>query len=135
MSQCENIKSIDTHTSDSSCVSNTANSSNLLNNINDTNEKESILQLTSKLNKPNDNIIPIQGSVKVEKVKKKKNKCFHCNKKIGFMKFNCKCSDHNFCSSCVLPEIHMCKYDFKSEQRKNLEAKLVKVVNNKIETI
>ena len=38
MSQCEKIKSIDTHTSDSSCVSNTANSSNLLNNINDTNE-------------------------------------------------------------------------------------------------
>ena len=69
----------------------------------------------------------------VKSKKKKSNRCFNCNIKIGLLKFNCKCSDvNNFCSSCVLPEVHGCLYNFKEEQRNNLKDRLVKVVNNKV---
>lgn len=63
--------------------------------------------------------------------KKKKNKCFHCKKKIGFLKFNCKCSDKDFCSSCVQPELHNCTYNFKDDKTR-LKESLVKICNQKI---
>jgi hypothetical protein len=62
---------------------------------------------------------------------KKKNRCSHCKKKIGFLKFNCKCSDKDFCSSCVQPELHNCTYNFKDDKTR-LKESLVKICNQKI---
>lgn len=67
----------------------------------------------------------------VMKLKKKKNRCSCCNKKIGFLKFNCKCSDKDFCSSCVQPELHNCTHDFKADKTR-LKQSLVKICNQKI---
>ena len=65
------------------------------------------------------------------KKKKKKNRCSNCNKCIGFLKLNCKCSDNIFCSACILSEVHNCTYDFKKDRYK-LEKNLVRVCNEKI---
>ena len=67
----------------------------------------------------------------LKKKKKKKNKCSHCKKKIGFLKFTCKCSDKDFCSSCVQPELHNCTHNFKDDKTK-LKQSLVKICNKKI---
>lgn len=66
--------------------------------------------------------------------KKKTNRCFACRKKIGIMIFNCKCSDNMFCSSCVLPEKHLCTYNFKDD-KEALKKKLVKITNRKVPVI
>jgi hypothetical protein len=63
--------------------------------------------------------------------KKKKNRCFKCNKKLGILGFECKCKIR-FCSSHLTPEIHNCTFDYKSEKCKQLEKTLVKVVADKI---
>ena len=65
---------------------------------------------------------------------KKKSKCFNCKKKLGLMKYDCKC-EHKFCVVCVLPESHNCKFNFVEEGKNQLESKLIKVVNSKIEII
>ena len=65
---------------------------------------------------------------------KKKMKCFNCKKKLGLLKFDCKC-ENKFCANCVQPEIHKCLFNYIEEGRKQLESKLIKVVNTKIEVI
>lgn len=65
---------------------------------------------------------------------KKKSKCFNCNKKLGLIKYDCKC-EHKFCVGCVLPEVHNCKFNFVEEGKNQLESKLIKVVNSKIQII
>jgi hypothetical protein len=76
-----------------------------------------------------------KNDVKPQKKKKrKKNRCSNCNKAIGFLKLNCECSDKIFCSSCILPEVHMCTINYK-EKRESLKKKLVKVQNNKVPPI
>ena len=65
---------------------------------------------------------------------KKKSKCFNCKKKLGLLKYDCKC-EHKFCVVCVLPESHNCKFNFVEEGKNQLESKLIKVVNSKIEII
>lgn len=72
--------------------------------------------------------------VKEKKKKKKKNRCNNCNKAIGFLKLTCKCSDRIFCSSCILPEVHMCTINYK-EKKESLKKKLVKIQNNKVPPI
>ena len=67
----------------------------------------------------------------VTKIKKKKNRCNQCKKKIGFLKFNCKCSNKNYCSSCVQPELHNCTYNFKDDKNR-LKKSLVKICSQKI---
>ena len=63
--------------------------------------------------------------------KKKKLRCAMCKKKQGLLGFECKCGKM-FCSAHLLAESHNCTYDFKTEQCKRLEKKLVKVVNQKV---
>ena len=46
--------------------------------------------------------------------------CFVCNKKVGLLGFKCKCGDNQFCSQHRVPELHGCKFDYKSEQRERL---------------
>ena len=65
---------------------------------------------------------------------KTKSKCFNCKKKLGLLKYDCKC-EHKFCVVCVLPETHNCKFNFVEEGKNQLESKLIKVVNSKIQII
>jgi hypothetical protein len=74
---------------------------------------------------------PLDMVLKNKNKKKKKNRCSHCKKKIGFLNFNCKCSDKDFCSSCVQPELHNCAYNFKDDKTR-LKKSLVKICNQKI---
>ena len=45
--------------------------------------------------------------------KQKKQRCGHidCRKKLGLMKFGCKCGK-DFCVTHKLPELHKCSYDY-----------------------
>ena len=43
---------------------------------------------------------------------KKKMKCFNCKKKLGLLKFDCKC-ENKFCANCVQPEIHKCLFKYR----------------------
>ena len=61
-----------------------------------------------------------------------KTKCFHCGKKIGVIKFECKCSTLKLCSKCRLPENHNCQFDYVNENKIKLNDKLVKVDFKKV---
>ena len=56
-------------------------------------------------------------------------KCDHCKSKIGSVSFNCKCKKQ-FCSRCRLPEIHICEYDYKLDEKSKVI--LIKVDGEKI---
>ena len=78
-----------------------------------------------------------------EKTKKRKKRCYNCNKKIGMIEFKCKCSDVNiFCSNCRHPKIndndekgHVCNFDFKQHGREILEKNNPKIEHSKINGI
>ena len=63
--------------------------------------------------------------------------CSYCNKKkVSLMPFTCKCNpEYKLCSKCRMPESHNCNYDFKTEQRKQLEKANPVVVGDKMEKI
>ena len=70
------------------------------------------------------------------RVKKKKNRCRVCNKKVGLLGFSCKCSSTSiFCSLHRLPEDHQCIHDHRSDALNNLSDKLVRVVASKVNPI
>ena len=58
-------------------------------------------------------------------------RCYHCNKKIGVVEFDCNCN-HKFCAKHRLPENHNCEFNHKKFERNKLEKKMVKVEANKI---
>ena len=47
------------------------------------------------------------------------------------MEFECLCKG-TFCVTCRLPEVHTCTEDKGVQEKKDLEAKLVKVVGTKL---
>jgi AN1-type zinc finger and ubiquitin domain-containing protein 1 len=65
------------------------------------------------------------------------NLCSYCNKKkVSLIPFTCKCNpEYKLCNKCRMPESHSCKYDFKTEQRKQLEKDNPVVIGMKIEKI
>lgn len=63
-----------------------------------------------------------------------KSKCHQCKKKTGMMKFTCKC-ENDYCIMCRYPEEHNCVFNHKEMQIKELEEKLIKVTNEKIDKI
>jgi predicted nucleic acid binding AN1-type Zn finger protein len=67
-------------------------------------------------------------------IKKKKNRCRICKKKLGLIPFDCKC-DGLFCAIHRPPEMHSCTFDFRAEGCKQLSEKLIKVVGEKITPI
>ena len=75
--------------------------------------------------------VKIENSKTKIKQKKKKNRCFSCNKKLGLLGFECKCK-LMFCSAHLTPETHSCTFDYKNEQSKKLEKTLIKVVADKV---
>lgn len=58
-------------------------------------------------------------------------RCTHCKKKMGLMEFTCQCTK-KFCNKCLMPELHNCSYDFRSQAKENLKTSLVKVINEKV---
>jgi hypothetical protein len=50
--------------------------------------------------------------------KPKKERCFHCKKKLKMTELNflCKC-DHKFCQFHLNPHSHMCSFDYLKERR------------------
>lgn len=58
-------------------------------------------------------------------------RCNNCKKKMGVMEFTCKC-ENKFCNKCLMPELHNCSYDFRSQSKEKLKMSLVKVVNEKV---
>ena len=71
---------------------------------------------------------------KFKKAPDKKYKCLNCKKRLGLLKFDCKC-DNTFCIVCVLPEVHKCQFNYVEEQKIKLEKKLTKKINEKIQII
>ena len=69
---------------------------------------------------------------KVKKAKKKR--CPICNKKLGLLPFTCKCG-LDFCVNHIQPELHNCNYDHKTDAKKLLNNRMIKVINEKIEKI
>ena len=63
-----------------------------------------------------------------------KIKCDKCNKKIGLIFFECKCSG-KFCSFHRHIESHDCTYDFKTDQLIKLTKDNPKIVSQKITII
>lgn len=50
---------------------------------------------------------------------KNRRRCFKCNKKVGFLGFDCVC-DRTFCSEHRHAEQHDCSFDFRARQREQL---------------
>jgi len=63
-----------------------------------------------------------------------KKKCFNCNKKLGLIPFDCKCSN-TFCIRCRLPSDHKCNYDFKLEGKEKILKDNPVVIADKIKII
>lgn len=61
------------------------------------------------------------------------NRCLKCKKKT-LLTFNCKCLG-KFCMNCKIPEIHMCSFDYKKEQRDKLEKSNPIIINIKFPKI
>ena len=91
--------------------------------------------ISNKLQFTNDVCVKIDGTnigKTTVKKKKKKNRCYNCNKKLGIMVFECKCSSvYKFCSNCICSVNHNCTYDYRND-KESLKQKLVKVDNEKI---
>jgi predicted nucleic acid binding AN1-type Zn finger protein len=78
-----------------------------------------------------DNTLKTNEMNLVKKVKK--NRCIICNKKIGLLGFECKCSPNiKFCAEHRLPENHGCTFDHKKEGLGFLADKLIKVTSEKV---
>lgn len=63
--------------------------------------------------------------------KMKNNKCLICSKKVGLYGFICKCNEC-FCSKHMLPENHVCNFDFKSSAKEILIKQNPQIRKNKV---
>jgi hypothetical protein len=61
------------------------------------------------------------------------SKCEHCGKKPKPVRilFKCRC-EKQFCKKCLLPEKHMCTFDYKKMGKKQLEKQNPKVEKDKV---
>jgi late competence protein required for DNA uptake (superfamily II DNA/RNA helicase) len=75
-----------------------------------------------------------ENNMKDDNLKKKKNRCFNCNKKLGLIPFDCRCGNL-YCSKCRQAEVHNCTYDYINNGRLILEKENPKLVSKKIDKI
>ena len=52
-------------------------------------------------------------------IKKKKNRCTCCNKKIGLIVYTCKCGNI-YCQTHLSPHNHNCQFDYIKEKKDQL---------------
>ena len=68
--------------------------------------------------------------------KKRKNRCLHCNVKVGLTYFSCRCDDSAmFCASHRYPHSHNCAVDQKKQQQEKLTKANPVVAHDKLERI
>ena len=67
----------------------------------------------------------------VKKEQSDRKRCFGCNKKVGLLGIECKCS-YVFCNAHRLPENHECEFNHKQSGKDKLKKEVVKVYNGKI---
>jgi hypothetical protein len=114
------------------------NTSNLathsLNNIDET-----IINNEIKQNSNDDDSININKYIEVinpkinnNPKKRKRNRCYQCNIRVGLLGFECSCN-HLFCSKHRLPENHQCDIDYKESGRKLIEKQNPCVIKDKID--
>ena len=112
---------------------NTSNSAtHILNDINQTILNNIELKQTNNNDNLESKIIEsIQKSANNPK-KRKRNRCYVCNVRVGLLGFECGCN-RVFCSKHRLPENHECELDFKESGRKLIEKQNPKVVKDKVD--
>mmetsp|Transcript_9061 Transcript_9061/g.13589 ORF Transcript_9061/g.13589 Transcript_9061/m.13589 type:complete len:357 (+) Transcript_9061:73-1143(+) len=64
-------------------------------------------------------------------IQKNKKRCFTCNKKVGYLGFECRCM-FVFCELHRLPESHNCRYDFKRRHMNKLKKDNKVVAHDKL---
>ena len=76
-----------------------------------------------------------------------KKRCYSCNKKVGFIVFNCRCVNENnelniFCASCRIPRTkpsdtygHECNFDYIGAGRELLKKNNPQIQTIKLESI
>ena len=69
--------------------------------------------------------------IQTVKVKKKKNRCYCCKKKVGMLGITCKCGKL-FCTSHMHPESHECSFNHKEFKKEQLTNNLIKLEADKI---
>lgn len=57
--------------------------------------------------------------------------CLICNKKLKLTAFPCKCKNM-YCKTHSQPENHSCVFDYKSENKKNIETKNPVILPSKL---
>ena len=70
----------------------------------------------------------------VKPLQKNRKRCFQCNRKTGFLGYECKCS-YSFCSKHRHPEDHACDHDFKKAHMEKLRKNNPRCVPRKVAEI
>jgi hypothetical protein len=65
----------------------------------------------------------VEVEVEAGPIQTNRRRCFTCNKKVGYTGIECKCK-LVFCGTHRYPDQHSCSFDFKTDDRKNLERHL-----------
>jgi len=60
------------------------------------------------------------------------SRCWECKKKVGLLGYTCKCR-YVFCATHRYSDKHNCTFDYRGNQQEDLEKKLEKVVDTKME--
>ena len=99
-------------------------------------EFENLSVTTSNLNDVSEKSLIMLERKDTENQQIKKNRCTHCNKKVGLLGFNCICSG-NFCASHRHADQHECKSlsDIIKKDREILAKQNIKVIADKLEKI
>jgi len=64
-------------------------------------------------------------------IQKNKKRCFECNKKVGYLGFECRCM-YVFCDLHRFPNAHKCNFDYKRLQQNKLKKENEVVAHEKI---
>mmetsp|Transcript_5158 Transcript_5158/g.12511 ORF Transcript_5158/g.12511 Transcript_5158/m.12511 type:complete len:443 (-) Transcript_5158:258-1586(-) len=72
--------------------------------------------------------------LKSKKVQTNKNRCFFCNKKVGYLGFECRCM-FTFCEKHRFPDAHKCKFDYKRQHQNKLKKDNQALTRNKMTKI
>lgn len=69
--------------------------------------------------------------LKKKKIQKNKNRCFQCNRKVGYLGFECNCG-YIFCDIHRLPCDHNCSIDYKEKQKLKIKKENKQIVTDKL---
>lgn len=100
-----------------------------------------VIPVEIKLEKPKEEE-PVVVSVVAEKPEKEEpkniqtdtTKCWSCNKKVGLLGFKCKCN-YTFCGIHRYSDKHSCTYDYKTNERSQLQKANPVIMASKITKI